>query len=380
MSEELQKPPVVDIDTLLQPIEGDNPSGESLRYSGVYDEIADARRADDGLAQGDWKTEPKSADFRRVIDLAFSALSTRSKDIQIAAWLAEALIDQHGFAGLRDGIKLISRLQESFWDTLHPVIDEGDMEGRANAVSWIEAQAGRAAMTVPITAAEGFSFTDWEESKKLEIPDNIDLLESDEQDRIRQAIAQAESDRRATGETWRRAKGQTRRRFYEELDFVLDECWSAINELDHVNEAFYDRNQMPGLSNLRKSVDSIHSQVKKLLEEKRAEEPDEIETTSGDISGEISGNGSASVGGSVRNRREALLRLAEIAAFFQKTEPHSPVAYLVQRAVKWGNMPLETWLQDVIKDENVLFQLRETLGIDSSAAGSSAADGSGEGW
>jgi type VI secretion system protein ImpA len=55
--------------------------------------------------------------------------------------------------------------------------------------------------------------------------------------------------------------------------------------------------------------------------------------------------------------------LGDIADFFQKTEPHSPVSYLVQRAVKWGNMPLENWLQDVIKDESILAQLRQTLGF-----------------
>ena len=46
-----------------------------------------------------------------------------------------------------------------------------------------------------------------------------------------------------------------------------------------------------------------------------------------------------------------------------KSEPHSPVSYLVQRAVKWGNMPLDSWLQEVIKDEIVLANLRETLGV-----------------
>jgi len=61
--------------------------------------------------------------------------------------------------------------------------------------------------------------------------------------------------------------------------------------------------------------------------------------------------------------------LAEIAAFFQKTEPHSPVAYLVQRAVKWGNMPLDSWLQEVIKDPATLEQLNEMLGISHSSSG-----------
>ena len=47
-------------------------------------------------------------------------------------------------------------------------------------------------------------------------------------------------------------------------------------------------------------------------------------------------------------------------------------------------MPLENWLQDVIKDENVLFQLRQTLGLDASADtgsySSESSDSPGEGW
>ncbi len=67
--------------------------------------------------------------------------------------------------------------------------------------------------------------------------------------------------------------------------------------------------------------------------------------------------------GAIQNRQDALKRLSEVAEYFRKSEPHSPVSYLVNRAVKWGEMPLESWLQDVIKDEAVIFQLRETLGI-----------------
>jgi type VI secretion system protein ImpA len=63
------------------------------------------------------------------------------------------------------------------------------------------------------------------------------------------------------------------------------------------------------------------------------------------------------------DRAEALRQLQTIAEFFQQTEPHSPVSYLVQRAVKWGEMPLEKWLTDVISDEGVLTRIRETLGI-----------------
>src|SRR5690242_19391379 len=120
MIEELQQPSVIDLEGLLQPIAGENPSGESLRYSGLYDEISEARRADENLVQGEWKTELKIADFGRVIDLAVPALLTRTKDLQIGVWLTEALAKKQGMAGLRDGLKLITGFQDLFWETLHP--------------------------------------------------------------------------------------------------------------------------------------------------------------------------------------------------------------------------------------------------------------------
>jgi type VI secretion system protein ImpA len=63
------------------------------------------------------------------------------------------------------------------------------------------------------------------------------------------------------------------------------------------------------------------------------------------------------------DRADALRRLAAVADFFRRTEPHSPVAYLVQRAARWGEMPLEEWLKEVIKSEDVLGNVREVLGL-----------------
>ena len=70
-------------------------------------------------------------------------MTSKTRDLQIAAWLSEALIKQHGFIGLRDSMKLLTGLQLNFWDTFHPEIDEGDMEGRANAIAWFETQAAQ---------------------------------------------------------------------------------------------------------------------------------------------------------------------------------------------------------------------------------------------
>lgn len=63
------------------------------------------------------------------------------------------------------------------------------------------------------------------------------------------------------------------------------------------------------------------------------------------------------------DRPDALRRLQAIAEFFRRTEPHSPIPFLVQRATRWGEMPLEEWLNEVIKSKDVLGNVRETLGL-----------------
>ncbi len=368
-------PPVINLEGILSPVSEENPSGESLRYHPIYDEIKEARRADKDDAQGQWKVELKVADFRRVIELAEPVLENQSKDLQIAVWLSEALVKQHGFAGLRDGLKMIGCLQEIFWGTLYPEVEDGDEEGRANAVTWLDDQISFATKEVPLIQTENYGFFDYEDSKRFDFPDNLDVLLSADQERYKKLQVQADAEKRVTGEMWRKAKSNSRRVFYEELSVVIDECWAEYNELNRVIEEKFDRNQAPGLNELKKSLDGVQTLVKKLLEDKRAEEPDEsdevpgAEQEGGGETGATSiagGSGVSTTSGAIQNRKDALKRLSDLAVFFNKTEPHSPISYLIQRAVTWGEMSLERLLMDVIKDESVMSELRQTLGFNTS--------------
>ena len=92
---------------LLTPIPGENPSGADIRYDNkllIYDKIKEARRQDDDLAQGEWEHERKTAQFPQVVKLAQETLAEKSKDLQLAAWLTEALLHTEGYSGLRQGI------------------------------------------------------------------------------------------------------------------------------------------------------------------------------------------------------------------------------------------------------------------------------------
>jgi type VI secretion system protein ImpA len=93
-----------------------------------------------------------------------------------------------------------------------------------------------------------------------------------------------------------------------------------------------------------------------------------------DVQGDAPGNqdthadgSSAAAGGQkgpLRSRAQALQQLRDVAAFFRRTEPHSPVAYLAEKAVKWGDMPLHEWLRKVVKDQGSMSYLHELLGVE----------------
>src|ERR1039458_8654243 len=106
----------IDIEALLQPIPGGLPSGPDLRYQPISDQIKEARREEADISQGVWLHEVKAADYPLVLKLCRDALTKRGKDLQIAGWMTEALLKLEGFAGLRQGLQLIYRLLDTYWD------------------------------------------------------------------------------------------------------------------------------------------------------------------------------------------------------------------------------------------------------------------------
>src|ERR1700683_4859648 len=112
-------------DDLLNPIEGPNPSGSNLRYDPVYDKIKEARREEDQPPPGMTERDRKVADNAQVIKLTTDALTTKTKDLQLAAWLTEAWLKQKGFGGLKDGLAVCHGLVEKFWDSVYPEIEDG---------------------------------------------------------------------------------------------------------------------------------------------------------------------------------------------------------------------------------------------------------------
>src|SRR5262245_29300400 len=138
-------------DDLLTPIPGANPAGENLRYAPLYDKIKEARREDDDAPQGEWRRERKLADWSLTVKLITEALSKKSKDLQLAAWLTEALIRRNGMNGLQDGLQVLHGMVETFWDSLYPELEDGDAEFRAAPLQWVGDKLENAVKSGPLT-------------------------------------------------------------------------------------------------------------------------------------------------------------------------------------------------------------------------------------
>lgn len=374
-------PAVLDVEALLAPVPGENPAGADLRHAGLYDEILEARRADDGLGQGDWVRETKESDWGKVAALAEEALARRTKDIKVCAWMAEAHVKLNGFAGLRDCLRVMRGLHEGFWEGLYPDKEDDDLEARANAVKLMQDKAADAVRGVPVTQG-GRSYFHWEQSNAFNVGPEVDSDVADER------RARATREGKVTSEDWLKEKTLTPRRFYETAHATVAECLEEVRALDAVIDELYGR-EAPSLSDLRKSLEAVGGVVERILREKRMSEPwpDDAaagaappapaEPQAGNGNGAGAGHpappaaaaavhaaAATAPAGPIRSRQEAVRRLGEVAAFFRQTEPHSPVAYLVERAVKWSEMPLEAWLASVINNDEVLKRVRETLGVE----------------
>jgi type VI secretion system protein ImpA len=358
-------PETVEIAPLLEPISAEQPSGESLIYDKVYDQLKEAAR---GGSRNQLEEQEKAPDWGEVLQLATTALATRSKDLTIAAWLTEALTSLRGFAGLRDGLRVIRGLQENFWNDLHPQLDEGDMEARAGRLSYLNdsaegstrASLGTAIAAIPLTPvdqAEGrpFGYTDFRESREV---DNLARIDPEKHKAARDA-------HRLTGEQFDAAVARGRRGFYEPVYADANEALEECQRLQALVAERFGKNA-PSLLNVHKAIEDSRDLLWRIVQQKREQEPDAVVDDIGATAEAVS-VGQAQPAGPLRleprDRADAVRRLAAVAAFFRRTEPHNPVAYLVERAMRWAEMPLEAWLHEVLADDATMARLRDLLGI-----------------
>jgi len=259
----------IDIDAILAPIAGENPAGEDLRYT-LHDEIKEARREDDPFERGAWERDLKRADWEKVVSLCTYALIEKTKDLQIAAWLTEALTVTEGFDGLYTGLKTINSFLENLWEHVYPEIEDDDLDFRLGRLEYLNTSLWSRIKEVPLTdksAKAGYSWLQWDESRQVGY--ETDTSKAKQRDEL---VAEG----KLTAEEFDAAVAQSSRSFYELLAEQIDACHQEFERFETiVDERFGD--DAPRLAEMRTAIEDCAQLVKKILKDKRDREPDREE-------------------------------------------------------------------------------------------------------
>jgi type VI secretion system protein ImpA len=349
----------IELAELLAPISPDRPCGEDVSFDDVFDRVREARRADDpNLRQGEWQTELKVADWRLVMRLADEVLARRSKDLQMAVWLGEALIATDGMAGAAQSFELLHGLLDTLWDGLFPELDGDDAEERAAKLAWFNIYASDALRKVPLSAgAKPMNLIHWQDSRE------VDNLARQNQEAYQAAVDEG----RLTGEAFDKAMLDNGNEAVEQLLDAADRALATFDAFKQIADTRLGR-AAPSLASIEEALKRIRQVIGKTAQAKG------IGVAMADDAageGEASGGGSrVGSGGSLdlssnsaASKDAALRTLGDIAAFFRRTEPHNPVAFMLDKAVVWANMPLDAWLAEVVRDSGVLSSIRDRVGI-----------------
>jgi type VI secretion system protein ImpA len=348
---------------LTAPINGG--SGEDLSFSTLFDNVKEARRADpDYLTQGDWQTDLKSSDWDLTITLAAQGLAQQSKDLMLVAWLSEALAHKYHFLGITFGLTLAERILERFWDDLYPALDEG-LEERAARLAWLKTTLADVVGGLPITQGDQFGLLRYDESRHIE---NLALQNP-------QAMRVALDEGKINAEIFQRSVVLTDTEHFLRKASEITDSLQACRQLQDTADRLFG-SEAPSFAGLSEILSRAAQLAEKLLKDRGVEinpppaqptdepvaEPADQPAAGPAMTITVKDTASAPLRTTPLNRDEAFTMLAGVAQFFKQTEPQSPVPYLIERAIKWGNMPLEGWLNDVIKDSNVVDSIRDVLG------------------
>ena len=323
---------MLNLERLLAPVSADKPCGDDLAFSSEIDAIVRARQADDpSLEQGAWVTELKEADWKFVGRECAQLIEKRSKDLQLAVWLAEASVQTAGVRALADSLLLTAMLCERYWDGLYPLPDEDGVERRIGNLAWLAARIAPWLRAVPLT----MPLTDGAAGHSLR---DFDVARAQGND----ALAKLEGARQRTSQT-----------FYTNLMRDCEHCADAIDRLEKSVDAAVGADG-PSFSAARSGLESLVLFIKPALKEAVSATADAVAAVPMQASAQE---------GPLQSRAQALAQLRAVADYFRRTEPHSPVAYLADKAAHWGEQPLHVWLRSVVKDDAAFAHIEEMLGV-----------------
>ncbi|OWV80465.1 type VI secretion protein [Rhizobium sp. R635] len=277
-------------------------------------------------------------------------LSSRSKDIEVLAWLAEAQLRLNGFSGLRDVYVATASLLEQYFDTLHSIGD-GDFEERFAPFAGLNGvggegtliQAIRLTSLIPGGRFAHFSLWDFQLSQR---PNEIERRKE-----LQQAAAEA---------------GVAQMSAYLG---VLTECIAAFDRMVEILDE-HCGDQAPPSSNTRNVLQEAAAAIRLLAgiedsvaasEAPAAHAPEPLHPAGAEETEAVRPRPISAE--TIRSREEAFELLAVVARYFRRTEPHSPISMSIETLVRRGRMDFSELLAELLPEQHARNAVLTAAGI-----------------
>jgi len=253
-------------------------------------------------------------------------------------------------------LTLCHGLVQNFWDSLYPVIEDGDLEPRGAPLDWLVAALDLPLKSVPLVNA-GYSFLKYKETKL------VGLETAAQNDKEKKARAKKIEEGKLPPELFDKAFVETPKAFYMAAEKELDACLQTVDRLAQLCDEKFG-NAAPSIGKLKVPLGEIRQCVHALLEKKRETEPDPVEETPPEtVQGtlEQAGTGTSATVVTLTDRRQAIALAIKAAAFLRKEEPYSPAPYLMLRGLRWGELRAAANLSDATLLEAPSTELRQQV-------------------
>lgn len=360
---------IIEIPSLLAPIEGDQPQGRDTRQefdpSSPYQRLRaarqDARDAERRAQTAESGDQGPPANWDAVADAALDLIANHSKDLEAAAWLMEALIRTHGLRGLGAAAALIEGLARTFGEDLYPSLDEDDpdedpAELRMRPIAGL-ASGARATLLPPIRLLPLFSRSNGTEITLVEY-DSAAALERLDPDQKAKRLADGAIDLEILDNE---ARGNP-----HALSALATDAADTLAAWDLMDQALgaMAGSRKPSLGEVRALLERIDGFARRLAPDRPVEDTAQPATAATNDGGDQATRTVAAAGaGPITTREDALKRLDEVADWFRRFEPQSPLSYTLTEAVRRGRMSLPQLLAEVIEDYGTRAQILTALGI-----------------
>lgn len=325
----MPSPDLLDFAALTAPIPGEDPAGGTGDFYTVRRTLDDCRSSHDPSqykpGTPEHEQEKRDPNWQKIIQESKGQLGPKCKHLVYAVRMCEALLMQHSFAGVRDGMKLLRMMFTDCWDRMHPKIEEpGDEAARIAQVNWLGDLMSGASYPLKIRMTPLFGGMSWQNWK-------------DAAGDFEGAVAAVPVDK---------------------VQLLVEDIEGANNELRELLTACATRipNEPAELGEVSRALAECLNLAKQAIIKKGG-----IPGAAGDApvvgaDGVIVAGGAAAVANidPTAQRNAIYEEIERLADKLEKIDKHSPVPWLLRKVKKLSEMKFHQLVKKLTRNDNVL--------------------------